>query len=86
MVPQTWHLIAKAFMPVGKPRRFSALSDSLDDAYEKYLKPHTEAEVEEKVTCPKCGSENVDRKAGYRGEYKCTGCGYFWQVGGRYAT
>lgn len=60
--------------------------DSIDEVYEKYLNPHAEAEVEGKVTCPKCGSENVDRQSGYRGEYKCMSCGYFWQVGGWQAT
>ena len=62
------------------------MSDPLDDIYEKYFKPSSEVEVEEKVLCPKCDSDNVDRRSGYRGEYKCMTCGYFWQVGGWQAT
>ena len=64
------------------------MSDSVDDAYERYLTPHGEPdeEPEEKVTCPNCESENVDRSRGYRGEYKCLDCRHYWQVGGRNAT
>jgi DNA-directed RNA polymerase subunit RPC12/RpoP len=62
------------------------LSDPIDEVYEKYLSPHPEPGAEDKVRCPKCGSENVDRKAGYRGEYRCMTCGYSWQVGGWQAT
>jgi len=65
------------------------MSDPVDEAYEKYLMPQTpprDVEIEEKVTCPKCDSENVDRKAGYRGEYRCLDCGHYWQVGGFAAT
>ena len=62
------------------------MSDLLDEAYQKFLKPHSEEELEQKIICPKCGSDNVDRQSGYRGEYKCLDCGYFWQVGGRDAT
>jgi ribosomal protein L37AE/L43A len=58
----------------------------VDEAYEKYIMPHTPAEPEAYIECPKCESGNVDRKAGYRGEYVCRECGYFWQVGGRDAT
>jgi len=62
------------------------MSDSIDEAYEKYLRPHSDAEIEQKVTCPKCESDNVDRSAGYRGEYKCLQCGHYWQVGGFQAS
>jgi ribosomal protein L37AE/L43A len=62
------------------------LSDDIDAAYEKYLRPHTDVEIEAKITCPKCDSENVDRGAGYRGEYTCFDCGHHWQVGGPNAS
>jgi transposase-like protein len=64
------------------------LSDSVDEAYEKYVMPHSNVEAQDpgKVTCPKCDSDNVDRSSGYRGEYKCMACGYHWQVGGWQAT
>ena len=65
------------------------MSDSLDEAYEKYLKPQkppSDVDIETKINCPKCDSENVDKTAGYRGEYKCLDCGYHWQVGGSQAT
>ncbi len=64
------------------------MSDGIDAAYEKYLMPHEEVKVqaEEKVVCPTCESEDVDRRSGYRGEYICRACGYFWQVGGWQAT
>ncbi len=58
----------------------------MDEAYGKYFKPGSEAEIEAKVDCPKCKSLNVDRAVGYRGEYSCLDCGYHWQVGGRLAT
>ena len=60
------------------------MSDPIDEAYEKYIAPHNE--VEGKIICPRCESENVDRRSGYRGEYRCEDCGYFWQVGGWRAT
>jgi len=62
------------------------MSDSIDEAFEKYLNPEAEREVVGKVTCPKCGSVDVDRHSGYRGEYECMSCGYSWQVGGWQAT
>jgi len=62
------------------------MSDPLDEAYDRLLKPHSEVEIETKVTCPKCDSENVDMSAGYRGEYECLDCGHRWQVGGTQAT
>jgi len=62
------------------------LSDPVDDAYEKYIAPIPDLEPDSKIECLRCGSENVDRRTGYRGEYKCAECGYFWQIGGRYAT
>ena len=62
------------------------MSDPLDEAYEKLLRPHTDAEIESKIKCPKCDSENVDTKAGYRGEYRCQDCGHYWQIGGFRAT
>jgi len=62
------------------------MSDPLGDVYEKYLRPHSDVEIETKVMCPKCDSDNVDRRAGYRGEYRCLQCGYYWQVGGAQAT
>jgi len=62
------------------------MSDPLDDAFEKFLKPHGDAEIETKIICPRCDSDNVDRKAGYRGEYRCLQCGHYWQVGGFQAT
>jgi len=61
------------------------MSDPLEEAYEKYLspqKPYSDVDIESKIICPKCDSENVDKKAGYRGEYKCLECGHYWQVGG----
>ena len=64
------------------------MSDAVDDAYERFLLPHRESgeEPEEKIVCPSCESENVDRSRGYRGEYRCLDCRHFWQVGGRYAS
>ena len=62
------------------------MSDPIDEAFEKYLKPHTDADIEPKINCPKCDSDNVDRNAGYRGEYKCLDCGHSWQIGGYMAT
>jgi ribosomal protein L37AE/L43A len=62
------------------------LSDPLDDVYEKYLRQHSDADIETKIMCPRCGSDNVDRREGYRGEYKCLQCDYNWQVGGFQAT
>jgi len=69
------------------------LSDPLDEAYEKYLSPEkpqerppSDVDIEAKITCPNCDSENVDKKAGYRGEYKCLECGHYWQVGGFAST
>ncbi len=69
--------------------------DPLDDVYEKYLAPDApepeqeqEAEImarKSEKPCPKCGSDNVDRSRGYRGEYRCKACGHAWQVGGKYA-
>jgi len=65
--------------------------DPLEDIYEKFLgnptpEPDKEAEImaqKSEKPCPKCGSEKVDRSAGYRGEYKCLACGHAWQVGGK---
>jgi len=71
---------------IGRLDKCKRMSDPIDDAYEKLLGPHTDAEIEAKITCPKCNSDNVDRKAGYRGEYRCLECGYYWQVGGFNAT
>jgi hypothetical protein len=31
------------------------------------------------TTCPRCKSEDIDRGAGYRGEYTCRNCGYYWK-------
>jgi len=62
------------------------LSDPIDEAFQKYLKPHDDAVIEDKIECPNCKSSNVDRSAGYRGEYRCKDCGYNWQVGGWQAT
>jgi len=67
------------------------LSDPLDDVYGKYLTPEApmpdpEAEImarESETACPACGSANVDRSRGYRGEYACRDCGHEWQVGGK---
>ncbi len=69
--------------------------DPLDDVYEKYLltpepspSPEREAEImarKSEKPCPKCGSDDVDRSRGYRGEYRCKACGHAWQVGGKYA-
>ena len=58
------------------------MSDPIDEAFEKFLQPHSEFHSEAKLTCPKCESDNVDKKAGYRGEYRCLDCGHSWQVGG----
>jgi ribosomal protein L37AE/L43A len=62
------------------------MGDPLDDAYEKFLRPHGDVEIETKMFCPRCGSDNVDRGSGYRGEYRCLQCAYYWQVGGFQAT
>ena len=67
------------------------MSDPVDEAYEKYLSPATQPpqsleERESEVDCPRCESEDVDRRSGYRGEYKCNNCGHHWQVGGGQAT
>ena len=62
------------------------MSDALDEAYEKYLKPPSDTETDPRIDCPKCGSDNVDIRAGYRGEYKCLDCGHYWQVGGIHAS
>jgi len=70
----------------GPLSRLKLMSDPIDEAYEKYLGTHTDVEIETKITCPKCESEDVDKRAGYRGEYKCMNCGYYWQVGGFAAT
>jgi transposase-like protein len=69
------------------------MSDPLEEAYSKYLTPDTptpgrdlENEImsrRSEAPCPECASKNVDRKRGYRGEYKCLDCGHAWQVGGR---
>jgi len=67
------------------------LSDPIEDAYEKYLRPDEptrdlDAEImarESDAPCPRCGSEDVDRSRGYRGEYICRSCGHEWQVGGK---
>ena len=66
----------------------ATVSDALDAAYTKYLLPHGEPSIQpdEKVVCLYCGSENVDRTSGYRGEYYCLDCAHFWQVGGWQAT
>jgi len=45
-----------------------------------------EAEVfaeESKRPCSKCGSDNVDRSRGYRGEYFCNDCRHSSQLGGK---
>ena len=65
-----------------------SLSDSVDEAYEKYLEPRSEGEIQARgrITCPRCDSDKVDVSSGYRGEYKCLACGYHWQVGGWLAT
>ncbi len=78
--------VAKAFILVCPQRTLYPMSDPIDELYEKYLGGHSEDQPEERVVCPKCESEEVDRKAGYRGEYKCLNCGHFWQVGGWQAT
>ena len=62
------------------------MSDPIDDAYERYVKPPPSVEPEESIECPRCKSDNVDRVAGYRGEYRCMNCGHSWQVGGWKAT
>jgi DNA-directed RNA polymerase subunit RPC12/RpoP len=65
-------------------------ADEVDDAYEKLLLQEPSSGSQEEpapqVDCPNCGSLNVDRSAGYRGDYKCLDCGHRWQVGGRNAT
>jgi len=67
------------------------MSDSLEDVYEKYLggspseEPgslfvHDPRYDEGDLTCPKCDSTKLDRKAGYRGEYTCRDCGFYWKT------
>jgi transposase-like protein len=55
------------------------LSDPLEEVYDKYIRPSEVQEPESVIACPKCDSTDVDRKAGYRGEYKCRNCGHFWR-------
>ena len=66
------------------------LAASVDDAYDKYIAPSPQsqsaAETAQQINCPNCDSTNVDRSSGYRGEYRCLDCGYYWQVGGWQAT
>ena len=35
---------------------------------------------ESTIPCPKCGSDKVDRREEYRGEYTCLNCGHYWTV------
>jgi transposase-like protein len=62
------------------------LSDPVDEAFQKYLKAPRETDINDKIECPDCKSKNVDRGAGYRGEYRCKDCGHYWQVGGWQST
>ncbi len=55
------------------------LSDPFEEVYNKYIRPAEAQEPESSITCPNCDSNDVDRKAGYRGEYKCRTCGHFWR-------
>ncbi len=66
------------------------MSDPIEEVYQKYLgeSPPEDPEAlfvhdhkfdESDLTCPRCDSTKLDRGAGYRGEYKCKECGYFWR-------
>jgi predicted RNA-binding Zn-ribbon protein involved in translation (DUF1610 family) len=66
------------------------MTDSIEDVYQKYLGElpsedsgavfvHDPGSDESDLTCPKCESTNLNRKAGYRGEYTCKNCGHFWR-------
>jgi len=54
------------------------LSDPLEEAYYRYIHPDPAEEPNETIACPRCESYDVDRKAGYRGEYRCRNCGIYW--------
>jgi len=62
------------------------LSDPLEEVYEKFMQPEQQPEQvpdppdDPVVTCPKCGSNDIDVSRGYRGEYKCRNCGQAWQA------
>ncbi|MDA4128140.1 MAG: hypothetical protein OK422_01540 [Thaumarchaeota archaeon] len=55
-----------------------SVSDPYEEVYTKYMTDPLQ-ESEDTLSCPHCLSELVDRRAGYRGEYKCKNCGYFWR-------
>ncbi len=55
------------------------LSNPSEEVYNKYIHPTAGEEPESSITCPVCDSTEVDRGAGYRGEYKCMNCGHFWR-------
>jgi transcription elongation factor Elf1 len=56
----------------------SEYEDPMEEMYWKYIKPR-ETDFDKSVTCPKCGSSDVDHRRGYRGEYTCKSCGHLWK-------
>ena len=52
--------------------------DILEEFYRKYINPR-ETDFNEEISCPGCGSEDIDHSRGYRGEYACKGCGRTWR-------
>jgi predicted RNA-binding Zn-ribbon protein involved in translation (DUF1610 family) len=52
--------------------------DEVDQAFEELLGPHPEEDNPD-LQCPKCGSKDIDRSRGYRGEYACKNCGHRWK-------
>jgi transposase len=53
--------------------------DMMEKMYWKYINPRW-TDVDSSLTCPKCGSRDLDHTRGYRGEYTCRACKKRWKA------